>query len=220
VTEFPALREALAEAAQRRYGRRVRRPRMPVVLVRRAAVVVGAAVVAIAALSVVPRGHDPEPAARVPAQTLRLSRELTQAPVVLPSGRDDNRVRVAHSDLPRVAAEIERRTPYPPGISDDFDWAATPSSATAMGSIGFRSDVQALIESRAHCLWLHYWLNANARGAAAAAADAATVFADAPAWPTMRANQGGVREAWAADAAAARRGDVAAVQRATLDCHG
>ncbi len=200
MSTFPQLEDALEAAARRHYGRRRRRfswrPFVPAVAV---------AAAATAAVLTLPHGSSPPapdrpPAAAVPALTLARSHALTQVPG---PARPIGRTRVAHADLPAVAAEIRRSIPYPPGLEDRFDWAATPPGPYDMSSINFREEVQMMVEFRAGCLWLQFWLAADAPGRSAAAA----VLADIPEWPYQRNLGGGSR--WPQIAAAAARGDVA-----------
>jgi hypothetical protein len=206
MSTFPQLEEALEAAAHRHYGRRRRRfawrPIVPAVAV---------AAAAAAALLLAPGGAAPppqeRPAATVPEQTLARSHALTLAP--LPP---QTRTPVAHADLPALAADLERSLPYPPGVEDRFDWAATPPGPYDMSSINYREEVEALLEFRAACLWLRYWLT-DASGRAAAA----TVLAEVPDWPYQR--RAGSR--WGEIAAAAARADaVALAEYATGQCAG
>ena len=198
MSTFPQLEEALEAAAQRHYGRRRRRlswrPFVPAVAV--------AAAAAAALLALPDNGTPPpaqeRPAATVPALTLERSHALTQAP--LP---EQSQTPVAHADLAAVAAEIRRSMPYPPGFEDQFDWAATPPGPYDMSSINYREEVHMLVEFRAACLWLQFWLVAAAPGRTAAAA----VLADVPDWPYQR--RAGSR--WGEIAAAAARGEAAAL---------
>jgi hypothetical protein len=110
---------------------------------------------------------------------------------------------VAHAELAAVAASYERQMPYPPSGRDSFDWAATPSDPHDMASINYRVDIQGLVEFRAACLWMRYWL----ASAGAAQRAAATVLGDIPAWPSVRARASGPQEV----ARAAAAGDASAV---------
>ena len=72
-----------------------------------------------------------------------------------------------------------------------------------------------LLEFRAGCLWLQFWLSADAAGRQAAA----TVLADVPNWPYRRIAGNGSR--WPEIAEAAARGDAAALAEAQRgDCAG
>ena len=198
MSTFPQLEEALEAAARRHYGRRRRRFTW-----RRLTPAVAVATAAAAALIALPDGAAPpappeRTAAAVPPLTLARSHALTQAPLPRSS-----RTRVAHADLPAVAAELRRAIPYPPGVRDRFDWAATPEGPYDLASLNYREDVQMLVEFRAACLWLQFWLATDAPGRAAAA----TVLADVPDLPHQ------LRSAtrWGQIAAAAAREDAAAV---------
>ena len=72
-----------------------------------------------------------------------------------------------------------------------------------MSSFNYREEVHALLEFRAGCLWLQYWLATDAGGRAAATA----VLADVPDWPYQRR----AASRWGEIAAAAARGDAAAL---------
>jgi hypothetical protein len=198
MSTFPQLEEALEAAARRHYGRRRRRfswrPFVPAVAVAAAA---AAVLIALPDGSTPPAPERPA-AAVVPALTLARSHALTRVP--LPK---QSRTPVAHAALPAVAAELRRSLPYPPGVEDRFDWAATQPGPYNMSSFNYREEVHMLLEFRAGCLWLQYWLAADAAGRAAAA----TVLADVPDWPYQRR----AASRWGEIAAAAARGDAAAL---------
>ena len=116
-------------------------------------------------LVALPGGAEParargRPPAAVPARTLVLSHALTLAP----DPNAGHATPVAHAELAAVAADLRRDIPYPPGLEDRFDWAATPPGPYDMASINHREEVQMLLEFRAGCLWLRYWLSADAGG--------------------------------------------------------
>jgi hypothetical protein len=204
MSEFPELRAALADAAVRHYGDGARRLRFP----RRAAVAAAAAAAAAALIFVVGDGSRSEDGvAGVPEATLERSRALTRAPAVKLSVRTTPPPQpMAEGDLPRVAAEIKARPPYPPGRVDSFP-ARRPSDPAGMGAIEFRADLQALLEYRAGCMWADYWLSEPAERSAATA-----ILVDVERWPTVR----GRRTSWAEVAGAARRGERAGVERFVL----
>jgi len=126
------------------------------------------------------------PRVTVPPETLARSTALTAAPKQVPSGQDDGRVRVPHTQLPAVAAEIAAGVPYPPGAGESMDWEALPANPRDMSSVNFRSDVQMLVEYRAACTWVAFWLHAFGTANAPALGAATTVLRDVPAWPTFR----------------------------------
>jgi hypothetical protein len=212
MTAFPELEAALDAAARRHYRRRRRfgwRFAMPAMAV---------AVACVAALVLAP---SPEPvpapgpakAPSVPAATLELSHALTLAPATQRRLRPGIDEPVPHAELPAIAAEFERQTPYPPSGRDTFNWAASPADPQDMGSINYRNDIQGLVEFRAGCLWLRYWLASE--GAERQAATA--VLADVPDWPSRRDQPGTARKAAERSAA----GDDAAVAAiAAGDCAG
>ncbi len=190
MTTFPELEAALDAAAHRHYGPRRHRSWRPLVPA------VALALACAVALAVLPRsGPSPEAgpaqAPGVPAETLALSHALTLAPATQPLRPDVDRP-VPHAELPAVAAEYERRTPYPPSGRDAFDWAGTSADPHDMEGINYRNDVQGLVEFRAACLWMRYWLAGE--GLPAQRRAAATVLADVAAWPSQRAQAGPRRE--------------------------
>jgi hypothetical protein len=208
VSTFPELEAALEAAAQRHYGRRRRWPAWRVL-----APAVAVAAAALALLVALPSRTSPPPAppAQVSEKALALSHALAQAP----DPDRDARTPVAHADLAAVAAELRRGIPYPPGVEDRFEWERTPPGPYDMASINYREEVQMLLEFRAGCLWARYWLQADAAGRAAAA----EVLADVPRWPYRRSSAAG--SPWPEIAAAAARGDAAAVQELQRgDCEG
>ncbi|MDA0166963.1 hypothetical protein OM076_42275 [Solirubrobacter ginsenosidimutans] len=199
MSTFPALEAALDEAAHRHYGRR-RRPRWRAMVLPAAAIgcVLGALVV-LPSPTAGPVEERPA-APPVPETTLALSRALTQAPAIPEfTGREPV---IAHADLPAVADGFEDQTPYPPLERDPFDWLSTAPGPTNMASVNFAKDVQGLVEFRAACIWLRYWL-AVPEGRQAAAA----VLADAPSWPSLRDSPGN----WADVPAQLAAGDLAAL---------
>jgi hypothetical protein len=205
MTTFPALEAALDEAAHRHYGRR-RRRRLPRLRVLVPALAVACALVALATVpdrTVAPAQEGQVAGPPVPAATLALSHALTQLPA--PPKHQISDPVLAHADLPAVADALEQQTPYPPGQRDAFDWLSTAPGPTDMASINFATEVQGLVEYRAACIWLRFWLASASDGAARQAA--AQVLGDVPAWPTLRAHPGN----WADVPAQAAAGDVAAL---------
>jgi hypothetical protein len=200
VSTFPELEAALDAAAHRHYGRRRPRPR------RRGVVVPAAALgCALAALMALP-GRTGGPAGErlaappVPESTLALSHALTLAPAIPKfTGREPV---IVHADLPAVADGFEDHTPYPPLERDTFDWLSTAPGPTNLSSINYAKEVQGLVEFRAACVWLRYWL-ATPEGRQAAA----VVLADVPSWPTLRDHPGN----WAEVPAQLAAGDLAAL---------
>jgi hypothetical protein len=200
---LPALEAALDEAAHRHYGRR--RFHVPWRRVLVPALALGCALAALMTLT----GRATGPAQEqpvgppVPEATLAQSRALTQAPGIPKfTGREPV---IAHADLPAVADAYEDATPYPPEGRDLFDWASTAAGPYDMSSISYAKDVQMLVEWRAACIWLRYWLASE--GDAEARRAAALVLGDVPAWPTRRESPGN----WADVPALVAAGDVAAL---------
>lgn len=216
---FPQLEQAIADAARQRYGTtrrtialRTARRLMPAVAA--CALLVGLAAVV---LSLDHAGTDldvPAPTQEmplVPDATLVASAALTRAPAVRPPGADGVRPEpIADRDLISVGQEIRAQVPFPPGASDSVDWL---KSGSDMAQIDYRADVQAVMEFRAGCQWLGFWLRAKDAGAHEAASRALTVLADIARWPTMRgARTRDATDRWAELAQLARGGDVAAVR--------
>jgi hypothetical protein len=220
MTRLPEIEHELVAAAARRYGRSRRasliahrwtsgvRPGRVAVI---AMVVLVTLVVAVYSAGTPFDEHEaarPNADADVPAAALRLSRELTRAPAAPPSGRLDaaelHENRIARGQVPVVAQEIQRRIPYPPGRNDTYDWEKRPPDPTGMASLDFRNDVQALIEYRASCIWLDYWLQTQH-------ASATAVLSDIPQWPTFRTGETAKHHEQLA--AAARAGTAAPIRR-------
>jgi hypothetical protein len=207
VSRLPQLEAQLVDAAARR--RRARAPWRG-----RLAVAVAAAACVAGVLVLLGRddgarpSHLPAGVPSVPAATLALARALAAAPAPAQG------VRVAHARLAALASELESRMPYPPGLRDRFDWAATPSDPSAAGAINYRAEVQRMVEYRAYCLWLRYWVSAQGDAGALRAADAVLDLVSR--WPTQRGDAHAAKIA-----AAARAGDVGAVKwELELNCHG
>ena len=194
MTLLPALEAALDEAAHRHYGKRRGFSLRPLLLPAAAIAACAAAIV----LSLPGRADTPapEPEASVPAATLALSHALAQAPDI-PDFRTSAPV-IPYAALPAVADAFEDVTPYPPGRRDTFDWLSTAPGPHDMASINFAREVRSLVEWRAACIWLRYWLD----GDAAAREPATVVLGDVPSWPTLRGHPGNWADAATQDAAA------------------
>jgi hypothetical protein len=202
VTTLPALEAALDEAAHRYYGKQPRRSRWRLVVIPAATVAASAAVLLALPSRTQGPAQAPPPEPPVPPATLALSRALTQAPP-LPDFRVDAPL-VAHADLAAVADAYENETPYPPGRRDTFDWASTAVGPYDMSSINYARDVRSLVQWRAACIWLNYWLQSAAESRIAAA----VVLGDVPSWPSLRAHPGN----WADVPAQVGLQDTAALQ--------
>ncbi|MDA0179886.1 hypothetical protein OJ997_06235 [Solirubrobacter phytolaccae] len=221
MTLFPGLEAALDEAAVRRYPRR--RPRSWARWVAAPALAVCAVALVVAVMpeerATHPEAAAPPPPVTVAPETLAQSRALVDAPT--PDWRDVDD-RLAHAELPGVAAEIAARVPYAPGARESMDWAGTPKSPTDMSSIGSRVAVQFLVEYRAACTWAAFWLWAQQEGNTAALAGATAVLQDIPHWPALRGSLEDPYErtvGWPLNAKAAAAGDVAPVrQYAVANC--
>jgi hypothetical protein len=203
MSTLPALEAALDEAAHRHYGRRRHRfPWRPVLVSSLALACALAALVTLPGRSVGPeQGQVAAPP--VPAGTLTLSHALTQASAL--SQHQVSDPVLAHADLPAVADAFEEQTPYPPGQRDAFDWRSTAVGPTNMASINYATEVQGLVEYRAACIWLRFWLASDGDDAARRAA--AEVLGDVPAWPSLRRHPGN----WAGVGAHAAAGDLPAL---------
>jgi hypothetical protein len=184
MTTLPALEAALDEAAHRHYGRRRFRVPWRPVLVPALALALACAPATLMTLP----GRTAGPAQEqpvsppVPEATLALSHALTRAPAI-PKLNVREPV-IPHAELPAVADHYEEQTPYPPAERDAFDWLSTAPGPTNMASVNFSQDVQDLVEWRAACIWLRYWV-AN-EGDPEARQAAGQVLGDVPSWPTMR----------------------------------
>ena len=175
---FPALESALDAAAYRR----VSRPRSWGGWVAAPALAVCAAALLVALLPADIEQAASAPPVVVPAETLARSGALTTAPRPEPRGAP-----VRHAQLRAVAGEIAARVPYPPGAGESMDWEATPPGPSDMASINDRATVQFLVEYRAACTWVTFWLFALASANEPALAGATAVLQDVPRWPTQRA---------------------------------
>ena len=76
-----------------------------------------------------------------------------------------------------------------------------------MGSINYRTEVESMVQYRASCLWLRFWVSMYDAGNAGALAAATTVLADVPSWPALRFDRGDGREWWTTLAAQAAARD-------------
>ena len=160
MSTFPDLEAALEAAAHRHYGRRRRRLSW-----RALAPAVAVAAAAAAMLVALPARTEPPARDGRPRDGAGAhARALPRARRSRPTRNAGSRTPVAHAELAAVAADLRREIPYPPGLEDRFDWAATPPGPYDMASINHREEVQMLLEFRAGCLWLRYWLAADAGG--------------------------------------------------------
>jgi hypothetical protein len=224
MTVFPQLRDALADAARDHYGgsrRRwsARRPRRSLLVTATACVGV------VAVLLLAFRGDDQELATApmqfppVPDSTLTISAALTRDPARTPAGADETRpTPIPDDELVEVAGTVRARLAYPPGIRDDLQWLGAEGD---MAQIDHRSDLQQVMEHRAGCLWLSFWLQAKAAGAVESASAAATVLGEVGRWPATRGmpTEDATAERWAGMARLARQGDADALAQAERrDC--
>jgi len=137
-----------------------------------------------------------------------------------PSVRGDDGAPAAYGrQLARVAEAIEARTPYPPGMSDDFDWATYRPDGEAAGEMS--GSIQMLIEYRAGCLWQRTWLHAVERNDHSAQHEALLILRQIPDWPGIRGDRGTGCQHAEQIAASATAGDRrAVVANINLNCRG
>jgi hypothetical protein len=184
VTTLPALEAALDAAAHRHYGRRPRRGwRFALIPALAAGACAAALVFALPGRALDDPAEAPS-GPTVPPETLALAAALARAPDVPKAGIHD--AVIAHAQLPAVAEGYEARTPYPPGRRDRFDWLSTAPGPHDMASIGYARDVRMLVEWRAACIWLRFYLDTDGAPREAAGAVLATVKD----WPTIRSRPG------------------------------
>jgi hypothetical protein len=165
MTRLPQLEAQLVAAAARpRAKRRMR-------LAGAAALALAACVAA--ALLLAPRS-EPQRRDRpvavpqtVPAAALVKARALAKAPLPRPAKPQPGR-------LNAQARRMMARTPYPPGMTDHYNWDkrpwAYPTTLALQGSV----------ERHAYCLWMIYWVGGADRAGAAA------VLEQSLHWPTQR----------------------------------
>ena len=210
MSTLPALEAALDEAAHGHYGRRRRFAWGRILVPAPALACAAAALVTLPGRTGGP-ARERSVAPPVPDATLVLSHALTRAPS-LPwfTGREPV---IAHARLPAVAEGFENRTPYPPAERDTFDWLSTAPGPASMAKIGYAKDVEGLVEFRAACIWLRFWLARH--GDPLARQAAASVLRDAPSWPSLRDSPGN----WAHVPAQLAAVDVAALsEQNRADC--
>ena len=199
MSRLPQLEAQLVAAAARQ-----RRPR-PAIGLRVASGALAAAACVVVALLLLTPGAKPreqpvQAPETVPASTLVQARALAEM-----SPPRNTFVRDAMV-LP-VAQRVMAHTPYPPGMSDHFDWAAHTYS------LNHAAEVQSLVEYRSYCLWLKYWLTGADRAGAAA------VLAQVPRWPTQRQTDKYESAFQREIQTAVQGGDVARVRReAEMNC--
>jgi hypothetical protein len=185
MSRLPQLERDLVEAAGR--GRR-RRMAGLVPRIVRPALVVALLVGVVVGIGMAAGAGDPEREVgagglqRVPEATFERSERLTRAE----TPREDADARVPLRDFLSAVARVRDQTPYPPGRPDDFDWENTPEDPRDMGSIRTLPAIQMVMEFRARCHWLRYWLDARTAGNAGVRGDAERIIHDIPAWPTLR----------------------------------
>jgi hypothetical protein len=182
VTTLPALEAALDEAAHRLYGPRRQTRRLMLVPVALAACAAAALVFTLPGRAVGP-AQAPQ-TLTVPPETLAQAATLAAAPDLPKHSIHDDVI--AHRELPALAERYKDRTPYPPGRRDRFDWLSTAPGPHDMSSINYARDVRTLVEWRAACIWLRFYLDVDGAPRQAAAAVLDTVKD----WPTIRGHAG------------------------------
>jgi hypothetical protein len=165
MTRLPQLEAQLIAAAGSRRARMRRRP----ALIAAGALVAAASVVLALLLAPGPSTERPVAVPQtVPAATLVKARALAEQ-------RRPLSRRVRDDQIAAVVKQARARTPYPPGMSDRFDYFRHRRN--------FNNNVLAIhasIERRAYCLWIRYWVQGADRAGAAA------VLAQYPHWAATR----------------------------------
>lgn len=193
MSRLPQLEAQLVAAA----GARRPRARRPLLIAAGALAVAACAIVALLlAPASEPQRHDrpvtvPQ---TVPAATLVKARALTKKRTPLSRKVPDDKI-VA------VAKQAMAQTPYPPGMSDHFDFLGN--------KVNFRNNVLAIyasVEGHAYCFWVRYWVHGADRASATA------VLEQIPYWPTQRGKDNSLTYWQVKILTAARTGDVKEMQ--------
>jgi hypothetical protein len=197
VSRLPQLEAQLVAAA----GRRRPRVRRPLLLAAGALAVAACALAALLLATASKPQRRERPVAvpeTVPAATLVRARELAKTPVPkeakIPAGR--------------IVAEARRmmaQMPYPPGMSDRFDWRRNAWKFKTV------LELRGSVEYHAYCTWVTYWVRGADRPGATA------VLAETPYWPLLR-RPGDHRPTYWHNkiATAAREGDMAVMRQEAL----
>ena len=117
---------------------------------------------------------------------------------------------------------VPRELPLAPGVAWEPEIARQVALGRSQPALQQETGVRATFASYARCSWAVAWLGAERAGDAVLRVRAERVRAQAPSWPIFAAvDGGGVRDLYAARAAAAARGDVAAMREdAAVTCDG
>jgi hypothetical protein len=190
MSRLPQLEAQLVAAAARPRARR----RLRVAGAAALAVAAWVALALLLAPTSKPREQPAQPPETVPARTLVKARALAKLP--RPLSR-----RVAGDKIAAVAKQAMARTPYPPGMSDHFDFFA--HRGNLQNNV---LSVYHAVEAHAYCLWIQYWV----RGADRASATA--VREQTPYWPTQRGDDDRLTYWQRKIVTAARTGDVGVIQ--------
>lgn len=122
----------------------------------------------------------------------------------------DNNVTVAPSDAVAAVDRLGADVPLPPGGGFDRLKATLSREPLEQSERGFGG----MLAFNAACQWAAYWYYSSVDGDAEGARSAAAALGDVGSWvPLSSVDGGGVLAAWAATAASAAGGDVAAVRR-------
>lgn len=90
------------------------------------------------------------------------------------------------AQMVQTAKEVRAELPYPPGMTDTYDWSKY-SAGTTLGTGGeTRREIQLMSEYRAGCIWRRYYLKVHDAGDRRGMADAAKILAQVPDWPATR----------------------------------
>ena len=121
-----------------------------------------------------------------------------------------------------VRGLVPRELPLAPGIAWESEVARQVEMGRRQPGLQQETGVRATFASYARCSWTVAWLGAEEAGDAALRLRAERVLAQAQSWPIFAAvDGGGVRDLYAARAAAAARGDAAAMREdAAVTCDG
>lgn len=115
------------------------------------------------------------------------ARDQSAALTTSPAITGDQGSPVAYGEaMQRFAERLVATTPYPPGVTEDFDFSQY-GRGTSRGALSEMSaSMEIFIRFRAQCMWRQYWLDSIDRGQVQAAREAAEILAQVPDWPGFR----------------------------------